>query len=265
MDNEPITNQSASPNTNTPTMPPVTNRTKSVEILSDVPAVVSRALTLVVEKIQAAIAQQNQCTIALSGGSTPKLLYEALATQTLPWDKLQIFWGDERYVPPDHPDSNQRMTRQAWLDHITIPATCVHPMPTDDPDPRVAAAAYETEIRQVFQTPAPQIPTFDIVLLGMGDDGHTASLFPFTEALHVRDRLVTVGNRDGQPRLTLTVPVINQAACIIFIVTGSGKQSALTHVFAEQDDDLQYPSRLICPQGELTWLLDAPLGQILSS
>ncbi len=260
MDNEPSTNQSINHGSHHGS-----NRTKNLEILPDVPAVVSRALTLVVEKIQAAIAQRDRCTIALSGGSTPKLLYEALATQDLPWDKLEIFWGDERYVPPDHPDSNQRMTRQAWLDQITIPATCVHPMPTADADPMVAAAAYESEIRHVFQTPAPEIPIFDVVLLGMGDDGHTASLFPFTDALHVRDRLVTVGNRDGQPRLTLTVPVINQAAWVIFIVTGSGKQSALTHVFAEQDDDLQYPSRLICPQGELVWLLDASLGQVLAS
>lgn len=235
-----------------------------IEILPDIPALVNHAVSLMVARIRAAIARKGHCTIALSGGSTPKRLYAALSSQNLPWQQLQVFWGDERYVPPDHVDSNQRMTRLAWLDHVNIPEDCIHPMPTKDADPHQAAAAYETEIRQVFQVPAPHIPQFDIILLGMGDDGHTASLFPFTDALEVQDRIVTVGNRDGQARLTLTLPVINQGATILFIVTGSSKQYALSHVFAEEGDDRRYPARLVRPQGELIWLLDQSLGRGLA-
>ena len=108
-----------------------------------------------------------------------------------------------------------------------------------------------------FQTEPGTFPKFDLILLGMGDDGHTASLFPHTEALKVRDRLVTVGNKDGQPRLTFTVPLINQARCVMFLVAGGNKRSALKQVFATQGDDTQYPSRLIDPEGELLWLLDS--------
>lgn len=232
-----------------------------VEILPDKAALVDRALDLVLVKLEQAIAARGQFTIALSGGSTPKPLYESLAKQDLPWDKIHVFWGDERYVAPDHPDSNEGMTRKAWLDHVAIPPENVHPMPTSSGDPAVDAAQHETELQTFFQTAPGEVPIFDLMLQGMGDDGHTASLFPHTEALTVRDRLVTVGNKDGQPRLTFTAPLINQARTVIFLVAGANKQLALSHVFAAEDDAAQYPSRLIQPQGELWWLLDQPAGQ----
>ena len=229
---------------------------KNIEVLPDKAALVQRSLALVLERLQDAIAERGMASIALSGGSTPKPLYEAMAKQNLPWDKLHIFWGDERYVPADHPDSNEGMARTAWLNKVPIPAANIHPMPTYESDPAIAADRHEQELQQVFQVQTGEFPTLDVILLGMGDDGHTASLFPHTEALQVRDRLVTVGNKDGQPRLTFTAPFINQARCIIFLVAGASKRPALTQIFAPEADSTSYPSRLIQPQGELWWLLD---------
>lgn len=234
-----------------------------VEVLPDKEALNQRALEITLSKIQTAILERGLCTIALSGGSTPKPLYEAIATQALPWHKIHVFWGDERYVPPDHPDSNQLMARRAWLDRVDMPSTNIHPMETDTADPADAARKHEEHLQAFFRVEAGKIPTFDLILLGMGDDGHTASLFPHTEALQVRDRLITVGNKDSQPRLTFTAPLINQTRCAMFVVAGANKQAALAQVFAASADDLTYPTRLIQPQGELLWLLDAAAGQDL--
>ncbi|MDJ0555743.1 MAG: 6-phosphogluconolactonase [Microcoleaceae cyanobacterium MO_207.B10] len=228
---------------------------KQVEILQNRGQLIERAREICLPKIDEAIQQRGQCTIALAGGSTPKPFYESMAAENLAWDKIHIFWGDERYVSPDHSDSNQRMARQAWLDKVPIPATNIHAMPTGSADPEADAATHDAHLREFFQVSPGKFPDFDLILLGMGDDGHTASLFPHTDALQVRDRLITVGNKDGQPRLTFTVPLINQARCVIFVVSGPDKQAALDQVFAEKGDDMNYPSRLIEPQGELRWLL----------
>ncbi|MGG6264836.1 6-phosphogluconolactonase [Leptolyngbya sp. AN03gr2] len=227
-----------------------------VEILSDLPALVDRALELVLEKLHSAIASRNIATIALAGGSTPKPLYEKLAQQDFPWDKLHIFWGDERYVPADHPDSNQRMARLAWLDRVPIPAENIHPMPTEESDPAIAAQKHEAELQSFFNSKPGDFPAFDVILLGIGDDAHTASLFPQTEALKIRDRLITVGNKDGNPRITFTAPFINAAHSVIFMVAGANKYNALTQIFADEADEMTYPARLIKPQGELWWLLE---------
>ncbi|MGK7945124.1 MAG: 6-phosphogluconolactonase [Microcystaceae cyanobacterium] len=237
---------------------------KRVEILSDKTALIERSLALITEQITTTLAQQDQFTIALAGGSTPKPIYEGLAKKDLPWSKLHIFWGDERYVAPDHPDSNQGMARKAWLDQVAIPPENVHGTPTGAENPAADAQTYEADIRKVFPSSISEIPTFDLILLGMGDDGHTASLFPHTDALTVSDRLITVGNKDGQPRITFTVPLINQARCVMFMVAGENKQSALTQVFAPEGDSTAYPSRLIQPQGELWWLLDQAAGKVIS-
>lgn len=235
--------------------------TPMIEVYGDRSALVARALDLVVAQIQAAVGDRGSCSLALAGGSTPKPLYEALAQTELPLEKLHLFWGDERYVAADHPESNFRMVQEAWLGPAQVPAANVHPMITTATDPRAAAAAYEAELRRVLQPEPGALPILDIVLLGMGDDGHTASLFPQTEALQVCDRWVTVGEKSGQARLTLTVPVINAARTVIFLVSGANKQTALTQVFAQQADSLQYPARLVRPQGKLYWLLDADAGQ----
>jgi 6-phosphogluconolactonase len=243
--------------------------TGSVEILPTPQALIQRSLELVLQQIDAAIAQRGVCTVVLSGGSTPQPLYQQLAQQPLPWSKLHIFWGDERYVAADHPDSNQRMARQAWLDQVAIPASHIHPMHTTSPSPEIAAQIHGAELKQVLTDldaiSASGLPQFDIVLLGMGDDGHTASLFPHTPALDIQDLpdaqlsqspWVTVGQKDNQPRLTLTVPVLNQARNVLFILAGASKQPALIEVWSPDGDDRQYPSRMIRPQGQLWWLLD---------
>jgi 6-phosphogluconolactonase len=242
-----------------------------IEVLADKSSLVERSQEIILSRLQTAIESRDRFTIALSGGSTPKPLYEALATQSLPWEKIHIFWGDERYVPATHPDSNQLMARQAWLDKVSIPDSNIHPMNATAGDPIQDAQLHEAELQQFFQTQPGEIPVFDLILLGMGDDGHTASLFPHTEALTVRDReaypkgyrLITVGNKDGQPRLTFTVPLINNARCVMFVVAGASKRPALKQIFATEADEMNYPSRLIQPQGELLWLLDQAAGEEL--
>jgi 6-phosphogluconolactonase len=228
---------------------------QNVEVLADRSALIQRSREIVIECIHQAIEANGRFAIALSGGSTPKSLYAALATESLPWSKIHVFWGDERYVPASHQDSNQLMARQAWLDKIEIPESNIHPMNTTGANPQQDAQQYEAELRDFFQQ-SQGFPSFDLILLGMGDDGHTASLFPHTDALSVRDRLVTVGDKDGQPRLTFSVPLINQANYVLFMVAGASKCSALKQVFATQGDETEYPSRLIQPQGKLLWLLD---------
>lgn len=234
--------------------------TKSIEVLPSLADLIQRALEITLAEIQQAIAERGQFTLALAGGSTPKSLYEALATQDLPWDKIHIFWGDERYVPSKHPDSNERMARQAWLDQVPLPAANIHPMPTDKPDPVDAAAEYEQHLQTFFDLQPGGFPRLDLIYLGIGDDGHTASLFPHTPALQVSDRLITVGNKAGQPRITFTAPLINQARCVVFMVPGDNKRPALAQILAAQASDQDYPARLIHPAGQLLWLLDSAAG-----
>ncbi|MGL5034408.1 MAG: 6-phosphogluconolactonase, partial [Microcystaceae cyanobacterium] len=163
------------------------------------------------------------------------------------------------------PDSNQGMARHAWLDHIEMPPTNLHPMPTSAGDPQRDAENYENDLAKFFHLAAGEFPHFDVILLGLGDDAHTASLFPQTAALQVRDRLITVGEKDGQPRLTFTIPLINHARSVIFLVAGASKQHALSEIFAIQADPNLYPARFIQPQGELWWLLDQEAGNNLNA
>jgi len=148
---------------------------KIVEVLANREELIDRSLGIVLSKIHAAIAERGVCTIAAAGGSTPEPLYRALSTQDLPWDKIHVFWGDERYVPPEHPDSNQKMARLAWLDRVNIPARNIHPMPTGAGDPAADASAHQIELQQFFKVSDGEFPAFDIILLGIGDDAHTAS------------------------------------------------------------------------------------------
>lgn len=234
---------------------------KTVEVLPDLDQLVQRALEIVLAKIEPAITERGRFTIALAGGSTPKPLYAAIATQNLPWEKIHVFWGDERYVPMAHQESNAGMAAKAWLDQVPIPAENIHPIPTQAANPVDAAQQYEQELQAFFHSQPGEFPAFDLILLGMGPDGHTASLFPQTAALQVCDRMVTVGHKDDQPRITLTVPVLNQARCIIFLVTGENKRPALAQIFAAEADALEYPARFVKPEGQLIWLLDQAAGE----
>lgn len=222
--------------------------------VADKDSLISQATVLILTKIKEAIAKNNICTIALAGGNTPKPIYEAIAKSNLPWHQIHVFWGDERYVLPSHADSNQKMTREAWLDKVDFPSANIHAMPTMSNNAEVDAQKHNQELLDFFGITS-GFPTFDIILLGMGDDGHTASLFPHTKALGVDDQLITVGNKEESLRLTFTVPLINQSNCVIFLVSGKNKQEALQQVFSDTGDANQYPSKLIKPQGELIWFI----------
>ncbi|QQE65280.1 6-phosphogluconolactonase [Leptolyngbya sp. BL0902] len=233
----------------------------TISILPDKTALVQYALGRSVDIIQQAIADHGYCTLALAGGSTPKPLYEGLAQQDLPWDKLYIFWGDERYVPVDHPDSNAGMAKQAWLDQVPIPADHIHITPTAEGDPAQSAQGYEDMLKAAFAPLQPLsgagFPRFDLIWLGMGDDGHTASLFPHTAALEEAERWITVGDKDGEPRITFTASLINHSRRVMVVAAGASKQPALAQVFSATAADADYPIRLVRPTGTLEWLLDA--------
>lgn len=233
----------------------------TIEILPDKTALIQDALARSVEVIRQAVADHGYCTLALAGGSTPRPIYEGLAQQDLPWDKLHIFWGDERYVPADHPDSNAGMAKRAWLDQVPIPPDQIWLTPTTEGDPAQSAQRYEDQLKVAFAPLQPLaeagFPRFDLVWLGMGDDGHTASLFPHTAALAVEDRWVTVGDKDGEPRITFTLPLINHSRQVMVVAAGASKRPALSQVFAAEAEDAAYPIRLVQPTGRLIWLLDA--------
>jgi 6-phosphogluconolactonase len=236
----------------------------NIKVAPDSTVLVAEVTEWIKNILTSAIEQRGQAYIALAGGGTPKMVYQALGNSDLPWDKLQVFWGDERFVPPNDPDSNELMARQNWLDLVAIPPANIHPWPTQSGQPEQCAELYQAAILECFDVLAGQIPQFDLILLGIGEDGHTASLFPYTAALRVNDQLTTVGDKDGQPRLTLTVPMINQARYVAFMIAGANKQAALQQIWSDTADEQQYPAKLIKPNGELWWWIDAAASQFLS-
>ncbi|WP_017324521.1 6-phosphogluconolactonase [Synechococcus sp. PCC 7336] len=220
-----------------------------LDIRPDVPSMVQRGIELWQQWAAEAIAERGCFSVALSGGSSPKVFYEGLASADLPWDKLYVFWGDERYVPQDHPDSNYRMAKQALLDRVPIPASQIFPFPTGAGNPQVDAATYGDRLREVFKGDWPEI---DCTLLGVGGDGHTASLFPATEALNSQ-AWVTVGNKSGEPRLTLTFPALNASRRVVFWLAGAGKAEIVKTLLTT---NAGLPAQSIQPHGELIWLCD---------
>jgi 6-phosphogluconolactonase len=225
----------------------------------------------VVHTANEAVAQRGRFTIALSGGSTPKNLYNLLVTNArnlLPWDRMFFFWGDERHVPPNDPDSNYRMANETMLSKIPVAAGNVFRVPAENPDAAAAAAAYEQTLRKFFQLEPGQVPMFDLILLGMGPDGHTASLFPGTKALREKTRLVVANwvEKLKTSRITLTLPVLNTARCVTFLVSGTDKAAVLRAVLEEDVPAEQYPSKLVRPdKGKLIWLVDRAAASALSN
>jgi len=200
--------------------------------------------------------------VALSGGSTPRHTYQLLAEpqygSRVDWNKVELFWGDERYVPPEHPDSNYRMTREALLRHVALAPDHVHPMPTEISPPEAAAAAYERLVRQNFGTPH-ALPQFDLVFLGLGTNGHTASLFPHSPLLRETSRLVAADfvAEVNSWRLTLTAPVLNSGRMVAFLVAGAEKADVLQEVLYGHHDPQKLPAQLIRPRpGQLLWIVD---------
>jgi len=207
-------------------------------------------------------------TVALSGGSTPKAMFQILAEKPfagmLPWRSIYFFWGDERCVPPDHPDSNYRMAWETLLSKVPVPAENIFRIPAEDEDHQRAADSYCETLQKFF---AEEWPHFDLFFLGMGPDGHTASLFPGTEALKAHDRIATPNyvEKFQSWRITLTADAINKARNIIFLVAGQDKAPALREVITGPRNPELYPSQLIEPYyGTLLWLIDEPAASLLS-
>jgi 6-phosphogluconolactonase len=234
-------------------------------------ALAARAAQYFVEQAERAVAARGQARIAISGGSTPKAAFALLADPAepwrgrMPWSKLDLWWVDERCVPPDDPDSNYRMTREAMLNHVPLKPEQIHRM-EGELEPEAAAARYESELRNSFRLEGAGLPRFDLIQLGMGPDGHTASLFPHTQALHEQRRLAVanhVQNKDAW-RVTLTWPVINRGSQVFFLIGGADKAQILKEVFAGPRDPDRLPSQLIRPAGGiLTLLLDRAASSLL--
>jgi 6-phosphogluconolactonase len=218
-----------------------------------------------VARANEAINGRGRFAVALAGGSTPKATYEVLArdcADDLDWSKVHVFFGDERPVPPDHEDSNYRTARETLLSRIRVGS--VHRLRCELPSEE-AAAAYEEDLREFFGPDEP--PSFGLILLGLGADGHTASLFPETSALEETDRWVVANPvlKLEATRLTLTVPVINAAKAVTFLVSGSDKAEALKEILERDADPREYPAKLIRPEnGVLTWMVDRAAAKRLS-
>ena len=229
------------------------------------------AAELVASAAAEAVADRGRFTIALSGGSTPKSLYTLLATNartSLPWDRMFFFFGDERHVPPTDPESNYRMADEAMLSKIPVAQSNVFRVMAENPDAKAAADAYEQSLRKFFSLEAGQFPSFDLILLGMGPDGHTASLFPGTEGLQEKSKLVIANwvEKLKTSRISLTLPVLNAARCVAFLVSGTDKAAVLKSVLEGDAPAEQYPAKLVrLAQGKLIWLLDRAAASALSS
>ncbi len=234
-----------------------------VVIARDLDDLSRRAADLFVTLARRDVERHGRCTIALSGGETPKRLYSLLAEapyrERVPWSGVHIFWGDERHVPPDHPDSDYLMAYQSLLSRVDIPQSNIHRVHAEIDDAAEAARLYEDELRSNFALGPDELPRFDLILLGMGPDGHTASLFPGTAALHDTGRVAEANwvEKLDAYRITLSPATLNNGRVVVFLVSGAGKADTLREVLYGESRPELYPSQLIAPtDGALIWLVD---------
>lgn len=246
---------------------------REIRILADGAAIARRGAQEWVQAAVAAVDEKGAFTVALSGGSTPKALYTLLADDPVlraqvPWDKIHLFFGDERHVGPSDPDSNFRMATEAMISRAPLNKEQVTRIKGENPDAAEAAKEYEQALQAYFKLRPGDYPRFDLLLAGMGNEGHTLSLFPGTKALHPGERIV-VSNWVGKlftERITLTAPAACNAALIVFMVTGADKAPALKAVLEGPYEPEQLPAQLLQPSnGKLLWLVDAAAGGMLSS
>jgi 6-phosphogluconolactonase len=247
--------------------------TRDVVVLPDAAAVTRRAAEEFLQSATESVAQKGFFTIALAGGSTPRALYTLLSDEPtfrskIPWEKIHFFFGDERHAPPDSPESNFRMANESLFSKGLVKPEQITRIKGEYPDTEKAALEYEQAIRAYFKLKDGEYPRFDLVLLGMGDEGHTLSLFPGTRALHASNRIV-VRNWVGKlftERITLTVPAANQANRAIFLVTRADKALALKAVLEGPYEPEQLPAQFIQPaNGKLLWLVDQAAGSKLAT
>lgn len=246
---------------------------REIRILPDGAAIARRAAQEFVQAAAAAVRAKGSFNVSLAGGSTPKALYSLLVNDPtlrsqVPWDKIHLFFGDERHVPPDHPDSNFRMATEAMISKSPLKPDQVTRIKGEYPDADQAAFEYERALREYFKLKNGEYPRFDLLLAGMGNEGHTLSLFPGTKALHADGRIV-VSNWIGKlctERITLTSPAASNAAEIIFMATGTDKACALKAVLEGPFEPEQLPAQLLQPKkGKLLWLVDAAAGAMLAT
>lgn len=231
----------------------------NIEILKSADDLARAAATHFVAKNREAISKNGRFTVALSGGSTPKRLYELLADPAEPfrdqiaWEKIHFFWSDERHVPPNHTESNYRMAYEALLSRVPVGEANVHRVAGENPDASDAAAQYEEILKAVTGEALPQL---DLILLGLGTDGHTASIFPGSEVLQEKKHLVAAPwvEKFKSYRITMTLPLLNNGASVVFLVSGDEKAEIVKEVLKEH---VQYPAQFVRPtNGEALWMLD---------
>jgi 6-phosphogluconolactonase len=239
-----------------------------LRVYASAEAVADAAAELFVELCEQSVRERGRFVVALSGGSTPKRTYELLASsrfsRRVDWRRVELFWGDERYVPKDDPNSNFRMTSEALLSHIAIPSQNVHAVPTEITPAEAAATAYEAELRRAFGD-ARSIPQFDLVYLGLGTNGHTASLFPHSPTLKEESRLFVADfvAEVNTWRLTMTAPVLNRGRVVAFLVAGREKADVMRQVLTGVRDPERLPAQLIAPEGKLLWIADEAAASML--
>lgn len=240
-----------------------------LRVAKDHDALTRDAAETFAEAAAQAVRARGRFSVALSGGTTPRALYTMLGRpgfrERVAWARAHVFWGDERCVPPDHEQSTFRMVSETLLSHVEVPAANVHRIEAERPDPEEAADAYERVLRQEARATGRQSPRFDLMLLGMGSDGHTAGLFPGTEAVGVSDRLVVASWVEALKahRISMTVPALGDAEHVLFLVSGEAKAATLRNVL-EGPPTVTLPASLIRPRdGRLTWLVDEQAARLL--
>lgn len=240
-----------------------------VRVFADAGELARGAAAEISLRVRRTLRESERFTWALAGGATPRRLYRRLASdpyrEALPWHAIHFFWGDERHVPPDHPQSNYRMARETLLDAVAVPPENVHRVSAEEPDAQRAAARYEAELRAFFALAPGERPRFDLVLLGLGRDGHTASLFPGSAALRERERLVMAPwvEEEKAFRITLTPPVLSRARGVLFLVSGGEKAAALRAALEDRREPERRPVQVV--EADRLWLVDRAAAGLLRS
>lgn len=235
----------------------------NIEVVSNIESLANLSLKIFVDEANKAINANGVFHVAISGGHTPEIFFEQLGEKpeavNLPWDKIHLFWVDERYVPQDSEWSNYKMAADTFLKKVSIPRENVHHIPTDNTDLKVAAKRYEETLRDVFGLKEHQLPKFDLIMLGMGKEGHTGSLFPNSYASFDKEDLACVVYvmDDKRARITLTHPILCAAAHLVVMVSGAEKAEILKIVLSSEPDEVQYPIHALWPiLDKVTWVVD---------
>jgi 6-phosphogluconolactonase len=241
-----------------------------VEVTSDAETLAHRGVEFFIEHAQVAVSERGLFHVAVSGGNTPRRFFELLGevstARALPWDKIHLFWVDERYVPSDSPWSNYKLAADTFLTKVGIPKENIHRIPTEQADFQVAASDYEQDIRDVFGLQQNQLPEFDLIVLGMGIEGHTGSLFPNSYAAFATENLACVVYVMDEKlnRITLTHPVLRAASHLAVLVSGEEKAPILKEVLTSEPDEVRYPIHTLWPiLDKVTWLVDSKAAQSL--